>query len=585
MDGYSGKRAGGRFGIAGRGSGLSFRNASHHDDQSVHCNRLVCSNRLNFMKSPQVGNTDRDKSSSSFRASDKKIVGSSSKAYSSVTSNTKTHSESQGASSHKGISSSGTGSIQCEKVNLDPSSSTARLQMKIPASEDVECGVSEGSDDTYGELESLRPTSRMKSQKTFRRQSGQGKQESSLGPSTRHSFGPRNIGQAAKSTSYLQSFNASRSFSSSTSSSSSSSSSSPVTPRTTRYGLKNLGCTSITDVLPPGCSSSDSSHNEKVEMTKRSHDGEYSSARRKTLNASVSAGTSGSRKNSLMGRSLSLSERPTQPASRRTRYWVPSKNGVTSVRTRRTNNEDSSRSRVSEQDNSISRCEAPVEVRRHQNDESFSDSSSSVSQHFLPEPPVIGQSSCIQLGSRNEHMRSSSSAHPHDGSARPFSGLSIDRDGYQRYNRDGIAEVLLALERMEQDEELSYEQLLVLETNLFLSGLGFRDQHRDMRLDIDNMSYEELLALGDKMGTVSTGLTEEQLLTSVKRNFYIHAPPNKGIGCGSDDFKCSICQEEYAGGDERGTLHCDHHYHLVCIQQWLRLKNWCPICKANATVS
>lgn len=34
------------------------------------------------------------------------------------------------------------------------------------------------------------------------------------------------------------------------------------------------------------------------------------------------------------------------------------------------------------------------------------------------------------------------------------------------------------------------QQLLVLETSLFLNGLDFYDQHRDMRLDIDNMSYE-----------------------------------------------------------------------------------------------
>lgn len=34
------------------------------------------------------------------------------------------------------------------------------------------------------------------------------------------------------------------------------------------------------------------------------------------------------------------------------------------------------------------------------------------------------------------------------------------------------------------------QQLLVLETNLLLGGLGLHDQHRDMRLDIDNMTYE-----------------------------------------------------------------------------------------------
>jgi len=34
------------------------------------------------------------------------------------------------------------------------------------------------------------------------------------------------------------------------------------------------------------------------------------------------------------------------------------------------------------------------------------------------------------------------------------------------------------------------QHLLLLETNLFLGGLALHDRHRDMRLDIDNMSYE-----------------------------------------------------------------------------------------------
>ncbi|CAL5370662.1 unnamed protein product [Camellia sinensis] len=54
----------------------------------------------------------------------------------------------------------------------------------------------------------------------------------------------------------------------------------------------------------------------------------------------------------------------------------------------------------------------------------------------------------------------------------------------------------------EFEQQYDSVQLLALETNLFLGGLGFYDQHRDMRLDIDNMSYEELLALEEKMGTV-----------------------------------------------------------------------------------
>ncbi|KAI3496127.1 hypothetical protein L1887_38478 [Cichorium endivia] len=92
-------------------------------------------------------------------------------------------------------------------------------------------------------------------------------------------------------------------------------------------------------------------------------------------------------------------------------------------------------------------------------------------------------------------------------------------NGTRRLNLDGIADVLLALDKIEQNEELAYEQLLALEANLFLGGLNLYDQHRDMRLDIDNMSYEELLALEEKMSTVSTTLSKEELSKSIRKKY------------------------------------------------------------------
>lgn len=43
------------------------------------------------------------------------------------------------------------------------------------------------------------------------------------------------------------------------------------------------------------------------------------------------------------------------------------------------------------------------------------------------------------------------------------------------------------------------QQLLALETTLFLDGLNFYDQHSGMRLDIDNMSYEVCFCFITKM--------------------------------------------------------------------------------------
>ncbi|KAL3844331.1 hypothetical protein ACJIZ3_001734 [Penstemon smallii] len=160
----------------------------------------------------------------------------------------------------------------------------------------------------------------------------------------------------------------------------------------------------------------------------------------------------------------------------------------------------------------------------------------------------------------------------------------MNHESLTRYNMDGFAEVLLALQRIEQNEELTREQVLALETSLFLSGLNLYDQHRDMRLDIDSMSYEELLALEEKMGTVSTAISEDALTKCLSRSMYEGNRRVTGSSDDGDDIKCTICQEEYVTGDEIGELkECEHGFHESCIIQWLRLKNWCPICKASAS--
>ncbi|GER34387.1 RING/U-box superfamily protein, partial [Striga asiatica] len=126
-----------------------------------------------------------------------------------------------------------------------------------------------------------------------------------------------------------------------------------------------------------------------------------------------------------------------------------------------------------------------------------------------------------------------------------FRQLMDDDDMLRGYNMVGVAEMLFALERIEQDQEMTHEDLLALETSLFLGSLSLYDRHRDMRLDIDSMSYEELLALEERMGTVSTALSEDALSKCLRRSIYEGAPSeidNAGLCDGGDEIKCSICQ-------------------------------------------
>ncbi|PIN08752.1 hypothetical protein CDL12_18672 [Handroanthus impetiginosus] len=108
----------------------------------------------------------------------------------------------------------------------------------------------------------------------------------------------------------------------------------------------------------------------------------------------------------------------------------------------------------------------------------------------------------------------------------------------------------------------------------FISGIAeLHDRHRDMRLDVDNMSYEELLALEELIGNVSTGLSEEKICGSMKQRKF------EATGISQILEPCCICQEDYITGDDLGVLDCGHEFHTICIKQWLILKNLCPICK------
>ncbi|KAI5067591.1 hypothetical protein GOP47_0018119 [Adiantum capillus-veneris] len=112
-------------------------------------------------------------------------------------------------------------------------------------------------------------------------------------------------------------------------------------------------------------------------------------------------------------------------------------------------------------------------------------------------------------------------------------------------------------------------------------GFNIRDHHIGLQPDVDNMSYEELLALEERIGNVNTGLSEENICNCLKRSKHSSCPMTISVSQDSE-IKCSICQEEYMEGEELGQLKCSHSYHTDCIKQWLVLKNQCPICKAAA---
>ncbi|CAO2187583.1 unnamed protein product [Urochloa humidicola] len=158
------------------------------------------------------------------------------------------------------------------------------------------------------------------------------------------------------------------------------------------------------------------------------------------------------------------------------------------------------------------------------------------------------------------------------------SGMLLSRSLFR--HRNGHQRGPISSSEDSLDDSNEYWRFDVDESEEVEDYYVFNDQHRGMRMDIDDMSYEELLALGERIGTVSTGLSDGALSECLKRSLYV---PTDSTSHEDGDLKCIICQEEYFSGVEVAKMACKHYYHVSCIQQWLGQKNWCPICKSVAS--
>ncbi|PON81354.1 43kDa postsynaptic protein [Trema orientale] len=96
-------------------------------------------------------------------------------------------------------------------------------------------------------------------------------------------------------------------------------------------------------------------------------------------------------------------------------------------------------------------------------------------------------------------------------------------------------------------------------------------------IDPDNMTYEELLDLGEAVGTQSRGLSEEliNLLPTSKYKFGSFFSRKKS------GERCVICQMRYKRGDRQMKLPCKHVYHNECISKWLSINKVCPVCNTE----
>nr|GEY04208.1 E3 ubiquitin ligase BIG BROTHER-like [Tanacetum cinerariifolium] len=99
-------------------------------------------------------------------------------------------------------------------------------------------------------------------------------------------------------------------------------------------------------------------------------------------------------------------------------------------------------------------------------------------------------------------------------------------------------------------------------------------------VDPDNMTYEELLELGEVVGSQSRGLSKDAIsslpVSKYKCSFFWRKKSRRE--------RCVICQMEYKRRERQITLPCKHIYHAGCGSQWLSINKACPICYKEVLV-
>jgi hypothetical protein len=127
--------------------------------------------------------------------------------------------------------------------------------------------------------------------------------------------------------------------------------------------------------------------------------------------------------------------------------------------------------------------------------------------------------------------------------------------------------------RQRQQNALRRREMMM---NYFMSMvMGLRRRREEAYPNVDNMSYEELLALEERMGNVNKGLPKDKIEKLPKEQFSKYK---------FSDDKCIVCQYEFKNHEKVIVLPCKHCHHPDCITQWLENKKVCPYCKTEVKV-
>ena len=87
--------------------------------------------------------------------------------------------------------------------------------------------------------------------------------------------------------------------------------------------------------------------------------------------------------------------------------------------------------------------------------------------------------------------------------------------------------------------------------------------------DVDRMTYEQLMELGENAGQVSRGYSMQEINRIQTQRWYRGKTTAEA---------CLICMESFTSGGKVKVLKCGHEYDASCIDTWLAKEKRCPVC-------
>ena len=135
----------------------------------------------------------------------------------------------------------------------------------------------------------------------------------------------------------------------------------------------------------------------------------------------------------------------------------------------------------------------------------------------------------------------------------------------------------------ENADRFSSEDLAALQAALAEEEPETTDEEELDRDNSEDLSYDGLLRLGERIGDVKEerwALIAHEKIKNIPTLLFEPALA-KGMDENHTEVKCLICLFPYEECDELRRLPCHHCFHKDCVDSWLQTKDTCALCRKS----